>query len=37
MFIPDFLNDQESHDYKTKYPECYDMSEASFYAFKKKE
>ena len=22
----DFLNDQDSHDHRTKYPECYDMS-----------
>ena len=33
----DFLNDQESHDHRTKYPECHDMSEVSFYIFEKKE
>ena len=33
----DFLNDQDSHDHRTKYPECYDISEVSFYIFEKKE
>ena len=35
--VTDFLNDQDSHDHRTKYPECYDMSEVSFYVFEKKE
>ena len=35
--VTDFLNDQDWHDQRTKYPECYDMSEVSFYVFEKKE
>ena len=35
--VTDFLNNQDSHDHRTKYPECYDMSEVSFYVWKKKE
>ena len=35
--VTDFLNDQDSHDHRTKYPECYDKSEVSFYVFEKKE
>ena len=29
--VTDFLNDQDSHDHRTKYPECFDMSEVSFF------
>ena len=35
--VTDFLNNQDSYDHRTKYPECYDMSEVSFYISKKKE
>ena len=35
--VTDFLNDQDWHDQRTKYPECYDMSEVSFYVFETKE
>ena len=35
--ITDFVNDQDLHYHRTKYPECHDMSEVSFYIFEKKE